>query len=90
MADLLEDDDPSDLAEHRFGYQEWDKLEENFTNVGVRFLPDASQLSSVPKLRLAFYHLIGWLSGRYHCWKRRHAPRRFRYWLCGVWCAAWP
>jgi len=36
MADVLEDDDPSELAEHRFGYQEWDKLEENFMNSGYR------------------------------------------------------
>lgn len=33
MADFLEDDDPSDLAEHRFGQQEWDRLEESFVNV---------------------------------------------------------
>jgi len=37
MADVLEDDDPSELSEHRFGYQEWDKLEENFMNVGSGF-----------------------------------------------------
>lgn len=35
MADFLEDDDPSDVADHRFGNQEWDKLEENFMNVSV-------------------------------------------------------
>lgn len=33
MADFLEDDDPSEMAEHRFGQQEWDKLEETFVNV---------------------------------------------------------
>lgn len=33
MADFLEDDE-SDYGEHRFGHQEWDKLEENFVNVG--------------------------------------------------------
>lgn len=33
MADFLEDDDSSEMADHRFGYQEWDKLEENFVNV---------------------------------------------------------
>ena len=37
MADLLEDNDPSELAEHRFGHQEWDKIEENFINVGSKF-----------------------------------------------------
>ena len=86
MADLLEDDDPSELAEHRFGYQEWDKLEENFVNVGLRYLLNAS----VPKVRLVFNYLIGWLSRRYHCWKGGRAPRRLRRWFCRAWCAPWP
>jgi hypothetical protein len=35
MADFLEDDEPPSISDHRFGNQEWDKLEENFVNVSI-------------------------------------------------------
>ncbi|KAF8323680.1 hypothetical protein DL93DRAFT_2151020 [Clavulina sp. PMI_390] len=36
MADFLEDDESCPMNEHRFGHQEWDRLEETFINAGYR------------------------------------------------------
>lgn len=44
MADFLEDDDSSATADHRFGYQEWDRLEENFVNVRMSLLVSVLRL----------------------------------------------